>query len=177
MTRAPSCSAAAREKSPGLSGASRPPRSALTTCARSAWRSLSVPACSSATRRVRWSNTSSDSGATYTACGRPGELGAVRRQPLEEPHHVVAGRADEPAVERNAVDLRLEQSARGRARRASARATRRAFVGRGSACRSIVSRSGCSSTRQRLAEADERVAREALAALDALEQKARLERP
>ena len=36
-------------------------------------------------------------------------LGAIRRQAFEEAHDVVARRADEAAVEWNAVDLRLQQ--------------------------------------------------------------------
>ena len=40
---------------------------------------------------------------------QPVALGAIRRQALEEAHDVVAGRSHETAVERNAVDLRLEQ--------------------------------------------------------------------
>ncbi len=67
-------------------------------------------------------------------------------------------------------------SARGRARRASARATRRRSRAVWPALPSMVSRSACSSTVTRLAQADERVARQAFTALDAFEQEARAER-
>ncbi len=45
------------------------PRSCLITSLRSFCRSYSGPSCSSATRRVRWSNTSIDCGATKAASG------------------------------------------------------------------------------------------------------------
>src|SRR5882672_6810972 len=80
--------AAAFEK-PSCGANSMPPRSAFTISARSRWRSLSVPECSSATRRAV-------------------ELAVVRRQALEKADDVVARGADEAAVERNAVDRRRE---------------------------------------------------------------------
>ena len=106
---------------------------------------------------------------------QPMQLRVVRRQALEESHDVVARGADEAAVERDAVDLRLQQ------RRAVERvAHHRGPLGR--VRRPLLALAvhreavGIQLERQCLAEADERIAREPLAALDALEQEARLER-
>src|SRR6188472_4339436 len=139
--------ASAGENLPGRSGASRPPRSALTMSLRSAWRARSSPACSSATRR----------------------------QALEEAYDVIAGRADEPAVERDALDLRfqerraLESATHHRLPLRRARGSRLSLAVDGEPVRIDLERHG-------LAQTDERVTCEPLAALDALEQKARLER-
>jgi len=86
-----------------------------------------------------------------------------------------SGRADEAAVERNVLDLRFQE------RRALERAAhqREPFCGvRGPLLGLAVDLQaiGIELERERFTEADERVAREPLAALDALEQEARLER-
>ena len=104
-----------------------------------------------------------------------GELFGVRRKPFEEAHDVIARRADEPAVERDAVDLRLQER---RARHGAAH-HRLPFAGvRRPALGLAVDREpvGVELDGHGLAETDERVACEPLAALDALQQESRLER-
>src|SRR5579862_6166239 len=100
--------------------------------------------------------------------------GGARRQPLEVAHHVVRRKADESPGERHAADVGL------RRRRTCKRRTQ-AVEQLGCAARQRTAltadreASGVEPYLEPVAEADEGVAREPLASLDALEQEARRE--
>ena len=97
----------------------------------------------------------------------------ARRQTLKEAHHVIRGVADEATRERDARHLR--QWARRLQERATQHVQQFPCAPR---CRLRAaldgSAAGCDLKFQAIPEADEGVAREPLAALDALEQEARM---
>src|SRR5512138_59328 len=114
-------------------------------------------------------------GGHIHALRQAGELALVRRQPLEEAHDVIARGADEAAVERDALDLRLQR------RRAVEHAAhqREPFGGvLGPLLALAVDREaiGVELEREARAEPEERVAGEPFAAFHALEQETRVER-
>ena len=167
--------AAACENAPGLSGASRPPRSALTTRARNACRSLSDAGVQQRDAPRQMIEHEQRFGCDVHRLRQTFELPGVVGQPLEEAHDVIAGRADEAAVERNAVDFRMQ-----RRRAAEHVAHQRKPLGgvRGAFGRLAVDGEpvGVQLDGDAASQPDERVTRQAFTALDAFEQEARAER-
>ena len=106
--------------------------------------------------------------------GQAFELPGVVGQPLEEAHDVIAGRADEAAVERDAVDFRMQ-----RRRAAEHVAHQRKPLGgvRGAFGRLAVDGEpvGVQLDGDAASQSDKRVPRQAFTALDAFEQEARAE--
>jgi hypothetical protein len=134
----------------------------------------SMPACSSAAAREVVEHEQR-SRRDVMRVGRVVVAACLRRQPLEIPHEVVARDADQPAMQRETVTFRRGL---GCARQCVAQTReQRGLVGRTRRILAVDDQPvGVEPVLETVAKADERIARETLATLDAFQQKARPER-
>jgi hypothetical protein len=114
-------------------------------------------------------------------CGKGpiGHLGlwfGVEGQAFEQPHDVVAGDANEPSRERQALDLGLRP---GHSGECLAQCTQVGIASRRPRLFLPIDgqAGGIHAQLERIAKTQERIAREAFAAFDALEEESRLQRP